>query len=109
MVEIGRLNKRISFFGPVKVINPNTHITTQEKGLIMTVWASVETNSGKQYKDVEVDRNRVIWDVYVRKIPQLENAHDMEIKYKEHRFEITAVLPTRDGDMLHFICQEVIQ
>lgn len=109
MIDIGRLNKRITFFGPIVVKNEKTHMTSKQMGELRTVWASVEAKSGSRYKDVEADKNRVIWDVYIRKAKQLDKAQGMEIHWNGRVLRIDASLPTKDGDMIHFLCTEVIQ
>ena len=107
MADIGRLNKRITFFCTQSVTDKH-HRTTKKMAEFTTVWASVEANKGSQYKDVEADKNSISWNIYTRRMQEIESA-DFEIHYGNRIFKIDSVFPCDKERMLHFICREVIQ
>lgn len=112
MADIGRMNKRVTFYSQQSVTNPKTHTTKKVYAEYKTVWASVECKSanrtsGLEYMDAGARKNKLVWDVYTRYQEDLNNS-DMQIYSRTRIFDITAVCPVDNGRMIHFICEEVI-
>ena len=113
MADIGRMDKRVTFYSQQSVTNPTTHTTKKVYTEYKTVWASIECKSsnrtsGHEYMDAGARKNKLVWDVYTRYQGCLNNC-DMQIHYGNRVFDITAVCPADNGRMIHFICEEVIQ
>lgn len=104
MVDIGRLNKRITLQRYTEVEN---EIGQTIVSLIdfKTVWASVEPISGKEYTDVDRNSNQLTYRIYIR---YLENVNtDMVVDYNGLKFKITACInPRMKNELLQLVCVE---
>lgn len=102
MADIGRLNKRVTFFTKDKP-NNSTEVTLTE---LKTVWASVEPGTGKENFGSDKATNDQGWNVYTRYNEALEDVK-LEIHYKNKVFEIMSVAPcSSDPNLLKFVCTE---
>lgn len=112
MADIGRMNKRVTFYKQQSVTNSNTHMTSKKMEVFKTVWASVECKSGNrtsgmEYMDAGARKNKLVWDVYTRYQECLNNS-DMQIHWGKRILDITAVCPADNGHMCHYICEEAV-
>lgn len=104
MLDIGRLNKRITFCRYVETENELGQCV-QALEEVKTVWATVEPTTGKEYYDAQKVRNEQTWNIYTRYFIDINT--DMKIKYKERLFNIISVINYREGnEMLKIVCTE---
>ena len=113
MIDIGRLNKRITFM-QLKDEDENGNPFVNEYGqdiqLLLpykTVWAAVEPTTGKEYLEAQRIRNELTYKIYTRYFPDI--TVDMIINYKNRKFKIVSPINYRENnEMLQFICIEQV-
>ena len=105
-MDIGRLNKRITF---MRYEEKDNEYGETEQILVpyKKVWASVEPTVGKEYLEAQRIRNELTYKIYTRYFPDLDA--DMIINFKNRKFKIESLINYReDGEMLQFVCVEVV-
>lgn len=113
MIDIGRLNKRITFM-QLKDKDENGVPFENELGNNIqklmpykTVWASVEPISGKEYLEAQRAKNELTHRIYTRYFPDI--TVDMLINFKGRKFKIESVINYQEGnEMLQFLCTEMV-
>lgn len=107
MIDIGRLNKRITFCRYEEVEN-ELHQLKQELVEVKKVWASVEPTRGKEYTEAQRLRPELTYKIYTRYLSGI--TPDMYIKYKNMIFEIVSVADVRmNNEILEIYCTEKIK
>ena len=104
MIDIARLNKRITF---VKCTEHKNELEQSIQGYldVKTVWASLEPVSGKEFYNANKTENQTAYTVYVRYTKDI--TPDMLIKYKKRKFYISAVLNVMEkNEILKIMCYE---
>ena len=103
-MDIGRMNKRISFCRYTEKENELLQIE-QVLEEIKTVWASVEPTRGREYQEAQRIRPELTYKITTRYYKEITS--DMFIKFKERYFEIVSIINVRErNEMLEIICVE---
>lgn len=103
-MDIGRMNKRISFY---KWETKENELKQEEQGLVKVkeVWASVEPTRGREYQEAQRVRPELTYKITTRYHRELTS--DMFIKYKEREFNIISIINVKErNEMLEIICTE---
>lgn len=104
MIDVGRLNKRITFLA----YNDTTDKigqTVQVLSPYKTVWGSVEPLKGKELQEVQKTMNELTHKIFTRYLKDVNE--DMLIEFKGRRFKITAIINrNEDNELLQFTCVE---
>jgi SPP1 family predicted phage head-tail adaptor len=98
MMDIGRTNKRITFYRNEEKDNA---LLQKEQVLtaVKTVWASVEPTRGRPELTYKITM-RYFGDV----------TPDMVIKFKDRYFEIVSIINVRENnEMLEIVCTEKVE
>lgn len=104
MIDIGRLNKRITFLAISQTID-GIGQTIQEYQKIKTVWASVEPASGKEFFEAQRIKNELTYKIFTRYIEGI--TEDMLIQYKNKIFLIESIINKKErNELLEFLCIE---
>lgn len=104
-IDVGRLNKRITFITYTEQTN-EYYQTIQVETDYKTVWASVEPVSGREYYEAQRIRSEMTYKIFTRYFPDI--TQDMLIRYKDRIFRIESVINYREGrEMLQFVCTEI--
>lgn len=104
MIDVGRLNKRISFL-EYSTYKNELEQEVQEYIKVKKVWASVEPVSGKEYYNANKVENQTAYTVYVRYTEGIKP--DMLIRYKSKKLYIKEVLNIMEKkELLKIICFE---
>lgn len=93
-MDIGRMNKRISFLKPVDVENELGQSTTKLKK-IKTVWASLEPTRGREYQEAQRLRPELTYKIYTRYFDFVDQ--DTVIKHGNKYYEIQSVADVRSN------------
>jgi SPP1 family predicted phage head-tail adaptor len=103
-MNIGRLNKRITFLKKVDTINSlNQKSKSYEE--VKTVWATVAPVRGSERYELQKLNEEITYRVYCRYLPGIRA--DMYIKYGDMVFEIQSVIDVDlEGKMLEIDCIE---
>ena len=106
MIDIGRLNKRITFFRYTESKDEyNRTIQTIEQ--VKTVWGSVEPTTGKEYYDAQKVRNKQTYKIFTRYSKLFDV--NMIIGYKDRKFKIESIINYREeNELLQFVCTEIV-
>lgn len=106
-MDIGRTNKRITFF-QYKGKENTLLQTEQELTEVKTVWASVEPTRGREYQEAQRIRPELTYKITTRYHKGI--TPDMVIKFKEKYFDIISIINVREQNkMLEIICTEQYQ
>lgn len=113
MLDIGRLNKRVTFM-QLKDEDENGVPYENEIGQNIqkltpykTVWASVEPITGKEYLEAQRVRNELTYKIFTRYFPGI--TVDMIINFKVRSFKIESMINYRESnEMLQFVCTEMV-
>lgn len=109
MIDVGRLNKRITFLVYGEMENDLGN-TVQELVPYKTVWASVEPTNGKEYYDAQVIRNELTWNIYIRHSMEWTPGVDMIIQYGKKFFNIISIIDNREEHKLYkIVCTEKVE
>lgn len=106
MIDIGRLNKRITLQRYLEQENEigQTIVSLTD---FKTVWASVEPISGKEYTDADRNNNQLTYRIYIRYIENVNT--DMIVDYKGIKFKITACInPRMSNELIQLVCVEQV-
>lgn len=106
MIDIGRLNKRITLQRYTEVENEigQTIVALTD---FKAVWASVEPISGKEYTEADRNNNQLTYRIYIRYLEEV-NA-DMIVNYNGRKFKITACInPRMKNELLQLVCVEQV-
>jgi SPP1 family predicted phage head-tail adaptor len=107
MIDIGSLNKRITFKRYTESENEWGQ-TVQSLTDYRTIWASVEPLTGKEYLDAQRNVNEQIFKIYTRYFKDLRDVN-LIINYQGRKFTIQSVIDYRENhEMLLFMCTERI-
>lgn len=105
-MDIGRTNKRVTFCRFEEVKNEMNQ-TTQELKRILTVWASVEPKSGREYIEAEKEHPELTYTITTRFIATI--TPDMFIEFRGRLFNIKSIRNIRENnEMLEISCTEKI-
>ena len=105
-MDIGRTNKRVSFYKFVEEKNEMNQ-TTQVLKKIRTVWASVEPKSGREYIEAEKKHPELTYIITTRYMEDV--TPDMFIQYRDRLFNIRSIRNIRENnEMLEISCTEKI-
>jgi len=105
-VDIGRLNKRITFLVYKDTVNKYGQ-DIQQLDKYRTVWASVEPTIGKEYMEAQRVRNELTYKIYTRYFTDL--TVDMVINYKGRKFKIASLINYKENnELLQFVCTEMV-
>ncbi|HAB59435.1 MAG TPA: head-tail adaptor protein [Lachnospiraceae bacterium] len=105
-VDIGRLNKRITFLAYKDTVNEYGQ-DIQQLDKYKTVWASVEPTIGKEYMEAQRVRNELTYKIYTRYFTDL--TVDMVINYKGRKFKIASLINYKENnELLQFVCTEMV-
>lgn len=106
MIDIGRLNKRITFCRLVEKDN-EINQSIQDVEPYKKVWASVEPVSGKEYYEAQREKNKLTYKIYTRYFKDINQ--NMIIDFKGRKFEIESMINYRENcEMLQFVCTEIV-
>lgn len=106
MIDIGRLNKRITFYRH-KESKDDYNRTIQTLQQVKTVWGSVEPTTGKEYYDAKKVRNEQTYKIFAR-YNSIFNVN-MIIGYKDRKFKIESMINYRESnELLQFVCTEIV-
>lgn len=109
MIDVGRLNKRITFLKYTETEN-ELGSTIQELAPYKTVWASVEPVNGKEYYEAQVTRNELTWNIYIRYSMEWTPDVDMIIQYGKRFFNIISIIDNREAHKLYkIVCTEKVE
>lgn len=106
-MDIGRLNKRITFCRRFEKINSlkQTEQATEE---VKTVWAGVEPLRAREYQEAQRIRPELTYKITTRYHAGI--TPDMVIKFQDRFFNIISVINVRERNtMLEIICTENIK
>ena len=103
------LKHRIDIYGKIEYENAAGE-TAVKHGKIKSIWASLIPQTGTlQRQQAETILTNVTHKIIVRYSAGKDIAHDMEIKYKHHSFEIRYILnPYFNNEFLEIFVEEVI-
>ena len=105
-MDIGRLNKRVTFCRYSEEENELKQLRQQLKP-IKTVWATVEPKSGREYIEADKERPELTYIITVKY--QKDITPDMFIQFKGRLFNIKSIRNIREADeMLEISCTEKI-
>lgn len=105
-MDIGRTNKRVSFYKFAEEKNEMNQ-TTQVLKKIRTVWASVEPKSGREYIEAEKEHPELTYIITTRYMEGI--TPDMYIQYRDRLFNIRSIRNIREkNEMLEMSCTEKI-
>ena len=100
-MDIGAMNKRITFFKVVESENVLKQTEVQLKEL-KTVWASILTNKGKEYQEATKLRPEQPIKIYTRFIKCVVDADTNEevifIRHKNKYYDITSLINVKEND-----------
>lgn len=103
-VEIGDLRHRITFQEPVKIPDGHAGHTVSWQDFV-TVWASVEPLSGREYFYAHQIKNEVSHRVKVRHREDL--SEEMRIKWNGRIMKIESIIDPKAGRrILEILCRE---
>lgn len=103
-IQIGKLNKRITFMGFVNTEDEMGQ-ETQSLAEIKTVWASLYPVRGAEYYEATKLRAKTTYKCYVRYIPGITT--NMYLKYKDVMYTIESVIDVDlEHKMLEIYCTE---
>lgn len=106
-MDIGRLNKRITFYN-YQETKDEFKRTVQKLVPYKTIWASVESLTGKEYQEAAKNANEQNFKIYTRYFSDLRNT-DLIISYKGRKFTIQSVIDYRENhEMLLYMCVEKV-
>lgn len=94
-IDIGRLNKRVTFLKMGKA-RDSMGQTTQELQEIKTVWASLYPIRGAEYYENQKIQGKVTHKCYVRYLADVDSNC-----YLEHKGKIYSIESALDVDMAH--------
>lgn len=105
----GQLNKKIDIYSNIRSKNELGE-TCYTFGKLKTIWASVIPQTGSlQKQQVDTILTNVTHKVIVRYSAGKDITKDMQIYFKEHRFEIKYILnPYFRNETLEIFCQELL-
>lgn len=108
-VNSGDLRNRVDIYGNVKFENELGE-TSYKFEKIKSVWASVVPQTGSlQKQQADTILTNVTHKVIVRYIDGKDITKDMQIYFRDHRFEIRYILnPYFRNETLEIFCQELI-
>ncbi|MEH6940781.1 phage head closure protein [Bacillus sp. JJ722] len=108
--QTNKLNKRIDVYGNKEFIN-ELNESSFKFGKIKTIWASIVPQTGSLQKQVaDTILTNVTHKIIVRYTAGKEITKEMEIHYKNHKFEIKYILnPYFANETLEIFCMEVIK
>lgn len=108
-VNSGDLRNRIDIYGNTKVKNELGE-TSYKFEKIKSVWAAVVPQTGKlQAQQADTILTNVTHKVIVRYGTGKDITKDMQIQFKEHRFEIKYILnPYFKNETLEIFCEELM-
>ncbi len=93
-MDIGRMNKRISFYKEVSVDNELGQSTIKlEK--VKTVWASLEPTRGREYQEAQRLRPELTYKIYTRYFDFVDQ--DTIVKHNGKYYEIQSVADVRSN------------
>jgi SPP1 family predicted phage head-tail adaptor len=105
-MDIGRLNKRITFYSYQEIENEYGQ-SVQKLIPYKTVWASVEPTTGKEYMEAQRIRNELTYKIYTRYFADITT--DMIIDFKGRKFSIVSLINYHENnEMLQFVCTEKV-
>lgn len=105
-MDIGRLNKRVTFCRYSEEENELKQLRQRLKP-IKTVWATVEPKSGREYIEADKERPELTHIITVRY--QKDITPDMFIQFKGRLFNIKSIRNIREAnEMLEISCTEKI-
>lgn len=105
-IDVGRLNKRITFYEPIKG-KDELGLTRTTLSEIKTVWASVEPTNGREYYEAQKVRSELIWNIFIRYTRSFRPTNDMVIDYNGRKFEIQSIIDNKEEHELYkFVCIE---
>ena len=108
MLNINRLNKKISFFTYENGENELKQ-KTQKLSLYRTMWASVEPTTGREYYEAQKIRAELTWNIYTRYYKSFTPTSSMLIEYNNRKFRIISVIDYQEKHELYkFVCTEVV-
>ena len=90
VMEIGRLNKRLTIMG-LKEYEDSMGQTYQKLSPLKTVWGSLAPTRGQEYYEAQKLRSRVTYKIYIRYIHEFEVTTSNLISYLDHLYEIESV------------------
>lgn len=103
-MDIGRLNKRVTF---CRYEEEENELGQMQQVLqeICTVWATVEPKSGSEYIEADKERPKLYHNVTIRYRPGI--TEDMYVRHKERMFSIQSIRnPEESNQMLVISCTE---
>lgn len=105
-MDIGRLNKRITFYRYEDRINEYSQ-DVQELVKLKTVWASIEPTTGKEYLEAQRIRSELTYKIYTRYFEAASS--NLIIGFKGRKFEIVSppINQRENNEMLLFVCTEM--
>lgn len=107
MINIGSLDKRITFVGRQKQKNEIGQ-TELVQGDIKTVWARIEPARGREYYEAHKVKAENTYKITTRYHQNI--TPDMQIKYKERLFEIQTIInPYMQNEKLEIMCIEKVK
>ncbi|BBF45072.1 putative head-tail adaptor [Lachnospiraceae bacterium KM106-2] len=105
MLDIQRMNKRITIKQYRDVVDEELEQAKQELVPVCTVWAGVVPTSGKEFYEAYKISNKQTYKIYTRYLPGITT--DMVIEFKGKIFEIVSVINYRENnELLRFVCIE---
>lgn len=104
-MDIGRLNKRITFYKLTGQTKDAYNRITQKPVAYITVWASVEPQTGKEYLEADRNKDELTLNIYIRYRSDITS--DMVIGYKGKKIEIIGppINIMESNEMLKIICK----
>lgn len=109
-INSGDLRNRIEVWENVKYINELGE-TSRKFMKVNTLWASVVPQTGRlQNQQAETILTNVTHKIIVRYTAGKDITKDMQIKYKDHRFDIDFILdPYFKNERLEIFCSEKLE
>jgi len=109
MFNPGELNRKIDIYENTKITN-ELFETTYKFLKIKSIWASVIPQTGSlQKQEAETILTNVTHKIIVRYSAGKDITKDMQIHFRNHRFEIKYILnPYFNNETLEIFCQELI-
>lgn len=108
VIQIGKLDKRITFLTNHGEEEDVIGYTTNEKTVFKKVWATVKPIRGKEYWEAKKLQEELIYKITIRYCKGITT--DMEIQYKEKLLEINSIINVEEANvMLELQCTEKVK
>lgn len=109
MVDVGRLNKRITI-QELQEIDNEYGQTVQELVPLNTIWASVEPTKSDEIKDADRLKSIEYFTIFVRYLSGKGITSNMFIDYKTKKLEITAppINLMEKNEMIKILCKHKV-